>query len=141
MNIENGKLSLWNDADKKPYVCIDADGDHLSLPTGILHDCRLSDPCRIRRAKFNRWMNKHPRLTGGIGLLGCAVIAIALIGYAALCIHTMSQSEPVPPMTQNGIAVQEQFSNLSENDQSQIVQDWQDAQPVDQPDREYGYPY
>jgi hypothetical protein len=50
----------WVECDEKPFICIDADGDHLNVPNGILYGCRLSDPRRIRRARFGRWLNKHP---------------------------------------------------------------------------------
>jgi hypothetical protein len=61
-----------------------------------------------------------------------------------LVLCACSPSEPVPqipPMTPEGIAVQKQFSNLNENDQLLIVQDWQAAQePEDgNVERDEGY--
>jgi hypothetical protein len=59
-------------------------------------------------------------------------ICVAIVGIWAFCIiRKVSQSEPTLPITQEGVAIQEQFSNLSENDQWLIVKDWMDEQQTE----------
>jgi hypothetical protein len=84
---DNGKLSVWSDADEKPYVCIDADGEHLNLPTGILYGTRIGSTSKVRK-----WFDNLPvRVQGVIGLIGCSFIALFLIGYVFYCGHAMQE--------------------------------------------------
>jgi hypothetical protein len=73
----------WVECNEKPFVCIDADGDHLNVPTGILYDCRLSAPRRIRQAKIDRWLDRHPIFLRWATLLTVTAVTAVAMGYIA----------------------------------------------------------
>jgi hypothetical protein len=49
----NGQAVIWNDADEKPFVCIDADGEHLNVPGGILYGTSVRQAAANRRRSAN----------------------------------------------------------------------------------------
>ena len=83
------------DVDEKPFICLDTEGDHFNTSNGILHNYRLSDPRRIRRMKFEKWADKHPRLFWLFVYTWMTVMAVTVGGWFTFCIIS-----PHPPMTE-----------------------------------------